>query len=113
MPVKTTANTLLLAASAAREIVLASSSIYRQELLARLGLRFTAVAPNLIETALAGEAPSATALRLAEAKARSVSSRCPDALIVGSDQVADCDGAVVGKPQSHADAVAQLTLLSG
>ena len=96
-----------------RELVLASTSRYRRELLARLGLPFAAVAPDADETPRAGEAPAATALRLAEAKARSVAVRHPAALIIGSDQVADCDGTAVGKPGGHDGAVAQLALLSG
>src|SRR5438067_12707799 len=78
-------------------IVLASTSRYRRMLLERLGVSFVVVAPGLDETALAGERPAATALRLAEAKARSVASSHPQALIIGSDQVADCDGAPIGK----------------
>jgi septum formation protein len=116
MPAKTTPKPLpsvFAPTPVGRELVLASTSRYRQDLLARLGVPFIAVAPDLTETALAGESPSSTALRLAEAKARSVASRHPDALIVGSDQVADCEGLAVGKPESHEDAMAQLTLLSG
>ena len=116
MSAKTTANPLVAdsdLASAGRHLVLASTSRYRQELLARLGLPFVAVAPEVAEAPLPGEAPAATALRLAEAKARSVASGHPDALSVGSDQVADCAGIAVGKPKSPADAVAQLTMLSG
>ena len=70
-------------------------------LLERLGLPFVAVAPDTDETPLAGERPAATALRLAEAKARSVAGAHPDALIIGSDQVADCEGRPVGKPGTH------------
>jgi len=94
-------------------LVLASTSPYRRALLAQLGLPFDVVAPGTDETPRPGEAPSATARRLAEAKARSVAARYPDALIIGSDQVADCDGRAVGKPGDHAGAVAQLTALSG
>jgi len=94
-------------------LVLASTSRYRRMLLERLGVPFVVAAPGLDETALAGETPAATALRLAEAKARKVASTHPQALIIGSDQVADCDGAPVGKAGSHAQAVAQLALLSG
>ncbi len=82
-------------------------------LLERLGLPFVAVAPDADETPLAGEMPAATALRLAEAKARSVAGANPDALIIGSDQVADRQGHPIGKPGTHERAVAQLTGLSG
>ena len=82
-------------------------------LLERLGVPFEVVAPEVDETALAGEVPRATALRLAEAKARAVAQRYADALVIGSDQVADLDGRAVGKPRDHADAVAQLTTASG
>jgi septum formation protein len=93
--------------------VLASTSRYRRALLAQLGLPFAVAAPTTDEAPLPGEAPVATALRLAEAKARSVAASCPGALIIGSDQVADCDGEAVGKPVDHRHAVAQLTALSG
>jgi septum formation protein len=94
-------------------LVLASTSRYRRMLLERLGIPFIAVAPGTDEAALADEAPAATAFRLAEAKARSVAGAHPDALIIGSDQVADCDGRPIGKPGTHERAVAQLTELSG
>ena len=100
-------------AAAPRRLVLASTSRYRRELLARLGLPFETAAPSVDESPLPGEAPAATALRLSAAKAANVASRFPDALIVGSDQVADCDGEPIGKPGDHAHAVAQLTRLSG
>jgi septum formation protein len=114
MPAKTTAKTPLAAGSGAtRRIVLASTSRYRRMLLRRLRIPFTAVAPGTDETPLPGEAPAATAWRLAEAKARSVALAHPDALIIGSDQVADCGGQPVGKPGNHERAVAQLRELSG
>ncbi len=81
--------------------------------MSRLGLPFVAVSPRTDETPLPDEAPASTVLRLAEAKARSVAARHPHALIIGSDQVAQCDGKPVGKPGSHANAVAQLKALSG
>jgi septum formation protein len=99
--------------SAARRLVLASTSRYRRALLAQLGLPFETAAPDTDETPLPGETPSATALRLAAAKARSVADRHPGALIVGSDQVADCAGRPIGKPGSHERAVEQLRALSG
>ncbi len=95
------------------KLVLASTSPYRRELLGRLGLPFSTANPEVDEVALAGETPTATALRLSEAKARAVAPRFPDALIIGSDQVAEMDGQVYGKPGSHEKAVEQLRALSG
>lgn len=94
-------------------LVLASTSVYRRELLARLGMPFETAAPAVDETPLEGEAPAATAWRLAEAKARSVAARYERALVLGSDQVADLDGNAVSKPHSHAHAVEQLARVSG
>ena len=96
-----------------QSLVLASSSRYRRELLERLGLPFTAVSPQVDEGPLAGEIPADTALRLAEAKVRSVAARNPDALIIGSDQVADFEGRVVGKPRGRGDAIEQLKSMRG
>ncbi len=96
-----------------RPLVLASTSRYRADLIRRLGLPFATFAPGVDEVARAGEAPAATALRLAEAKARAAANTHPDALIVGSDQVAACGPEAIGKPGSHENAVAQLRRLSG
>jgi septum formation protein len=96
-----------------RQLILASTSRYRRELLERLGLPFFVAAPRVDEIALAGESPSQTALRLAEAKARTVAARYSEALVIGSDQVADCAGQAIGKPGSRARAVDQLRVLSG
>jgi len=96
-----------------RRLVLGSTSRYRRELLGRLGLAFEVAAPHLDEAPLPGESPAATALRLSEAKARAVAARFPDALVIGSDQVADCNGAAVGKPGDRASAIALLRSLSG
>ncbi len=96
-----------------RQIVLASTSKYRRELLERLGMPFECADPGLGEASLAGEAPASTALRLAEAKAQAVTLRFPDALIIGSDQVASCDGKRLDKPGGHANAARQLALMSG
>lgn len=93
-------------------LVLASTSVYRKALLARLGLPFETAAPGVDETPLSNEAPAGTARRLAEAKARVVAARHPHALVIGSDQVANLDGHPVGKPADHADAVRQLAMLS-
>ena len=94
------------AATTRPRIVLASTSRYRRELLARLGLPFVAEAPNVPETEVPGEAPAAMAARLALAKARSI--RAAHALVVGSDQVASLDGRLLRKPGSEDVAVAQL-----
>jgi septum formation protein len=96
-----------------RRLVLGSTSRYRRELLARLGLAFEVAAPDVDETPLPGEPPVATALRLSEAKARAVAARYPDALVIGSDQVADCDGRAVSKPGDRANAQRELRALSG
>ncbi len=96
-----------------KTIVLASTSPYRRELLGRLGLPFEIADPRVDEIALPGEAPESLALRLSEAKARAVASEYPDALIIGSDQVAFFDGQIFGKPGSHSRAVEQLRTLSG
>lgn len=94
-------------------LVLASTSAYRRELLARLRLPFEVMAPLVDETPLSGEAPADLALRLALAKAQAVALQRPDAVVIGSDQVADLDGQAVGKPGTHARASAQLKRLSG
>lgn len=100
-------------ASAPPRLVLASTSLYRRELLARLRLAFEVQAPQVDETPAAGEAPALLAERLALAKARDVASRHPDAVIIGSDQVAELDGMPIGKPGSHERAVAQLRAMRG
>ncbi len=94
-------------------LILASTSRYRQELLARLRLPFEAIAPDVDETALPGEAPAALAERLALAKARAVAARFPGAVVIGSDQVADLDGEAIGKPGTHDAAAQQLRRMSG
>jgi septum formation protein len=94
-------------------IVLASTSRYRRDLLERLRLPFEVAAPDVDETPLAAEIPPATALRLAQAKARAVMPAFPDALIIGCDQVAALGGACLGKPGSHANAIAQLKAMRG
>jgi septum formation protein len=94
-------------------LILASSSAYRSELLARLRLPFEALAPDIDESALPGELPGATALRLAQAKAQAVAARVPGALVIGSDQVATLDGAQIGKPGDHDAALRQLQQMRG
>ncbi|MGQ3050293.1 MAG: Maf family nucleotide pyrophosphatase [Roseateles sp.] len=95
------------------QLILASTSRYRQELLTRLRLPFEAVAPGVDETALAGEVPAALAERLALAKARTVAAMRPGAIVIGSDQVADLGGEAIGKPGNHDAAAAQLRRMSG
>jgi len=95
------------------ELILASTSRYRRELLERLRLPFRALAPETDETALPGETPAALAERLALAKARALAHRFPDAVVIGADQVADVDGTALGKPGDHERAVAQLRAMSG
>ncbi|HEX8010968.1 MAG TPA: Maf family nucleotide pyrophosphatase [Casimicrobiaceae bacterium] len=94
-------------------LILASTSRHRRALLERLGLAFEIVAPNVDETPLPGERPAETAVRLAEAKARAVAPRHADALIIGSDQVAEFHGELVGKPRDRADALGQLRAMRG
>ena len=96
-----------------RRLVLASSSRYRRELLARLRLPFDVDPPEVDERPHAGEAPATTALRLALAKAHAIAMRCTEAVVIGSDQVADLDGTGVGKPGDHARATAQLRAMRG
>ena len=96
-----------------RRLILASGSRYRKELLARLGLPFEVESPNVDESPLPQELPADTALRLCVAKARAVQASRRDALIIGSDQVASCDGRRFGKPGNHENAVHQLRELSG
>ena len=96
-----------------RALVLGSTSRYRQELLQRLRIPFNVAAPDVDETPLAGEAPAALAMRLALAKAREVARAFPQAVVIGSDQVADLDGIPLGKPGTHERAVAQLRLMRG
>ena len=94
-------------------LILASTSPYRRELLHRLGLPFEVASPQTDESRWPGESPETMALRLSEAKARAVAGAHPDALIIGSDQVATVDGLIYGKPGSHERAVDQLRVLSG
>lgn len=95
------------------QIVLASTSPYRQTLLSKLGIPFLTANPNTDETPLPGEHPQALALRLAESKARAVAHHFPNALIIGSDQVAVLDDQIFGKPGNHENAVKQLQTLRG
>ncbi len=94
-------------------LILASSSVYRRELLSRLQLPFEAITPDIDESPLPGETPPATALRLAQAKAAEIARREGAALVIGSDQVATLDGEHIGKPGNHANALAQLKKMRG
>jgi septum formation protein len=94
-------------------LILASTSRYRRELLSRLRLPFEVESPDVDETAGEGEEPHALARRLALAKAQAVAARSPDAIVIGSDQVADLDGRCIGKPGTHDRATGQLRMMSG
>ena len=95
------------------QLILASTSPYRRELLARLGVPFDVAAPDVDETPLPGESPDDTAQRLSVLKARAVAERFPEALIIGSDQVALLEGVQLGKPGTHEKAVEQLRVMRG
>ena len=94
-------------------LILASSSAYRKELLSRLQLSFEVAVPDIDESPLPGETPSATALRLAREKAAAVAAQHPGCLVIGSDQVATLDDEQIGKPGNHAAALAQLQKMRG
>lgn len=95
------------------QLILASTSPYRRELLSRLGLPFEVVAPGVDETPLPDEPPQALARRLALAKAMAVANTHPHAVVVGSDQVADLNGIPLGKPGNHERATQQLQAMRG
>lgn len=94
-------------------LLLASTSAYRRDLLARLRLPFEAVAPHVDESALAGESPATLAPRLARAKAQAVARLESGAVVIGSDQVADLDGRALGKPGRFETALQQLRDCAG
>jgi len=94
-------------------LILASTSRYRRELLERLRLPFDIVSPQVDETPHPGEAPARLATRLADAKAAAVAALHPQAVVIGSDQVADLDGEPIGKPGTHERAVQQLRAMRG
>jgi septum formation protein len=101
------------ASAQTRQLILGSTSRYRRELLARLNTPFTVVGPDVDETPAEHEAPRALALRLAQAKARAVAALHPEAVVIGSDQVADLNGMPLGKPGNHERAVLQLQRMRG
>ena len=96
-----------------RPLVLASSSPWRRQLLARLQVPFDCASPNIDESPQADESPSALVQRLASSKATALGASFPHHLIIGSDQVATLDGAILGKPGRHEKASKQLALCSG
>ena len=96
-----------------RTLILGSTSRYRKELLARLRIPFETAAPDVDERPHSNESPKDLALRLALAKARAVALKHPDAVVIGSDQVADLDGIPLGKPGNHTNAILQLQRMRG
>lgn len=96
-----------------QQLILGSSSPFRAELLNKLGLHFIQVSPDIDETPLVGETPSALVERLATEKAREIAKTHPEALIIGSDQVAVIDQDILGKPGNHQTAMTQLKRASG
>ncbi len=94
-------------------LILGSSSPYRRELLSRLRIPFEVATPDINETPLADERPAATALRLSRLKAEAIAVRHAGALVIGSDQVCTLDDQQIGKPGTHAKALAQLQLMRG
>jgi len=99
--------------TAAPLLVLASTSPFRKEILQKLGMPFETAAPDIDESPVEGESPQQLVQRLAEQKAYAVAEDFPDALIIGSDQVAVVDGEILGKPGTHEHAVEQLSNASG
>lgn len=99
--------------SSSRPLVLGSTSVYRRNLLERLRIPFTVVAPDVDETPQPGESPARLAQRLALAKAQAVARLHPGSVVIGSDQVADFHGESLGKPGDHVRAVAQLQKMRG
>ena len=96
-----------------KKLILASTSVYRRELLERLGIAFEVISPKVDETPLPNESTVDLALRLAKAKAAAVAKDHPQAWVIGSDQVADLCGAAIGKPGNFERAMAQLQLMRG
>jgi septum formation protein len=94
-------------------LILASTSVYRRELLTRLRIPFQVISPKVDETPLTGESTLDLAMRLAHAKAEAVAKQFPEAWVIGSDQVADLCGAAIGKPGNFERAMAQLQLMRG
>ena len=99
--------------NSAKKLILASTSVYRRELLDRLRIPFEVISPQVDETPLPGEGTLDLAVRLAKAKATAVAKDYPDAWVIGSDQVADLCGTAIGKPGNFERAMAQLQLMRG
>lgn len=102
-----------MAESQNRQLVLASSSKYRLQLLRQLGLQFYVESPNIDESPVSGERAAEQVVRLACLKAQTVAAGKGNALVIGSDQLADCEGETLGKPGEHKQALAQLLRLAG
>ena len=102
-----------LPSSLGRPLILGSTSRYRKELLSRLQIPFDTAAPDVDETPRANEPPQDLAMRLALAKARAVALKHPEAVVIGSDQVADLEGVPLGKPGNHTNATLQLQQMRG
>lgn len=96
-----------------RPVILGSTSRYRKELLSRLQIPFDTAAPDVDETPHPNESPKDLAMRLALAKAHAVALKNPQAVVIGSDQVADLEGESLGKPGNHANATLQLQRMRG
>lgn len=109
----TQSNTLYVSENIMTNLVLASTSPFRRQLLEKLGLPFDCAAPDVDETPHPGETPRHLVLRLAQAKAQAMAERYPQHLIIGSDQVCLLDGEITGKPKSEENARRQLALASG
>ncbi|WP_371816900.1 Maf family nucleotide pyrophosphatase [Polynucleobacter sp. MG-Unter2-18] len=110
---KALAKVQVVMSNSAKKLILASTSVYRLELLERLRIPFDVISPKVDETPLPGENTLALALRLAKAKAAAVAKDHPAAWVIGSDQVADLCGAAIGKPGNFERAMAQLQLMRG
>lgn len=95
-----------------KTLVLGSTSVFRQAILEKLNLPFQTAKPNIDETANLNESPQALVERLAIEKAKAVAGKFPDALIIGSDQVAVCEGEILGKPHNFENGITQLTKFS-
>lgn len=106
-------NSTTVPAQLKQQLILASTSSFRRELLTRLQIPFDTIAPDTDETVLPGETPAITAERLALEKAQAVATRFPDALIIGSDQIAYCGGETFGKPGTRQNAITQLQAMRG
>jgi len=96
-----------------KPIILASSSLYRKQLLQKLNIKFTSIAPDIDESPLSNENPKSLSLRLAQEKAQAIQLNAKNHLIIASDQVASCAGKILGKPGSHLKTIQQLKLQSG